>query len=162
MTQDDDCGQFQASGGDIDASKKGSVAVDLKMEGGQFVYVLTDLDGAGLVGSTREDGYYLRIEEKTDTVIDLYLAKDKDWQFDDPALTLKKSGNAKFYRVERDPGDPRHITVFAKSTGLPQQPKGEPGEIQPYNLHVLMPQPLGSPLKVRIDPDLKNPPPAGG
>lgn len=154
--------QHAPKGTSITSVKQGKVLIDLAVGGGQFVYSLTDESGQDLVGQTPEDGFYLRVAEKTDTTFELYLSPDKDWRFDQPALTLKKSSCAKYYKVDVDPADPRHITLHATSTGLPPQSKGKPGEIQAYNLHVVMAQPGGSAISVRIDPDIKNPPPAGG
>lgn len=162
MQLEEAIGEFDPAGEPLDielVGARGRVTVDLDLVGGQFVFSLSDDSGTGLVGRSAADGYYLIVAERTDTIFDLYLAADKAWSFDERPFTLKQSDNAKYYKVDPDPADPRHIIVQARSTGLPPQPSGQSGVNQYFNLNVVMAQPTGPGLKVRIDPDTKNPPP---
>lgn len=160
MTQDD-CSEYRPAGDALEAAVGGKVLIDLNFDGRQIVYQLTDESGNKLVGYTDEDGYYLRVPQDTDVVFDLYLSPGKDWTFDAKnPFTLKQAEAARYFKVFPDPSDPQHITVQAKSTGQPSE-KGR-GVLQPYNLHVVLAQPGGSSIALKIDPEVKNPPPPNG
>lgn len=104
--------------------------------------------------------YYLAVEENCDIVINL--DPKMGWYFDDlkGALTMKIPADKVYYRISYGAGPkPQDLTLHAKWTGIPPREAG-PKQCHPFNLYVMFEQPEdGTPLRVCIDPDVKNPPP---
>ncbi|MFM5947879.1 MAG: nucleotide synthetase [Novosphingobium sp.] len=144
------------------------VLIDLAVEQGQLVFKMKDDRNVppdqSVIGHTDEDGYYIRVY--AEIVVELKLSPWWDWDFDgDAPFTLKKKkegthdNSNNFHVRKRDAHNRRTVNVEIKPSG---KPAGDHGFKQGFNLYVVMGQPNGGKLPVRIDPIVKNPPPIGG
>lgn len=143
-----------------EAAKRGTIELSLTMQGNQLVFTMKSIAGDNLLKVV--DGQVcLAIYEKT--LANFVLNKSTDWSLDTKAgiMEFKNPLDWQFYTLTYNPSENplRGFTLHARPTG---KPSSDPQD-HPFNLFVLFPQPGGSlPLPVTIDPEVKNPPPAGG
>ncbi|MFM5917898.1 MAG: hypothetical protein ACKOOL_10260 [Novosphingobium sp.] len=121
-------------------------------------FTMTHMSGENLTGSTDEDGHFLVIPSGAYIALTITLSTTWKWAFDNEPLSFKKHGDAHYYRLKDSSA--RSITIWARSTDpAPVPPTAGHTQSHGFNLYVLMDQSSKKAFPVRLDPDLKNPPP---
>lgn len=122
-------------------------------------FTMTKESGEDSTNGSDQDGHFLYIGSGEYIELIIKLSKDYKWKFaaKDP-ISFKVKSDAGHYKLASFSSD--SITIWAKSTDAKPKPPTADGAISHgFNLYILLEQ---TPLKafpVRLDPDLKNPPP---
>lgn len=137
---------------------EGTIEISARIRNGNLDFTMRDIEGNFVRFDHGER--YLALTDRTRLTI--RLSDVINWSFDTTAgpLRLKKEESAAFYHVQFDQADtnPREITLEAQPTGVDPSAAGA-AQTHPFNLYIKVNQRLGSPWPLRLDPDLKNPPP---
>lgn len=130
---------------------KSAVTLSIDTTGNMIQFTMQKTSGADSTGKTDQHGHFLFVAPDHDLALTINLSKDWNWSFDKNPLSFKKEGDAAYYRLHS--AGPDSITIWAKSTGqsVPQT--------HGFNLYILMDQTKHRAFPIRVDPDLKNPPP---
>lgn len=154
---------FAPTGPDVpegEGIKEGMIEIGARIRNGNLDFTMRDVEGNFVRFDYTTYERFLAIDAKTR--LTLRLSDVINWEFDTDAgpLRLKKEGSAPFYKVTFDPNERplRHITLEVLPTGVDPTASGA-NEIHPFNLYLKVNQRLGSPWPLRLDPDIKNPPP---
>jgi hypothetical protein len=92
----------------------------------------------------------------SDVVLRFELSGDWEWEFDEVPISFKRQVDARHYAVDFDPANPRHMALRARHN---QGGGGPLGEVHSCSFNVKLTQGERTKLKVKIDPEIKNPPP---
>lgn len=150
-------GQGVPAGQDV---TEGMIEISARIRKGNLDFTMRDVQGnfVRFDEATRER--FLAIDAKTRLTI--RLSDVINWSFDVEAgpLRFKKEDSAPLYKVSFDPEDAhlREIVLEGMPSGV-EPAAADAAQIHPFNLYIKVKQRLGSPWPLRLDPDIKNPPP---
>lgn len=135
--------------------------IDLKDVGGKSRILLRmadfgDVNDVRVIEKDEEKGgYFLAVRDSV--YINFELDPRYEWAFDRSwdCIRIKDQGAGDFYRVHASGNKPTSVRLACRKNAE----AGNVVQTHGFNLYVLLPQDEGPDIPVRIDPDIKNPPP---
>ena len=138
--------------------KKSVVTLNVDTSKKMLQFTMKKKSGVDSTHGSNKDGHFMYVESGDYVAITLELSTDFKWKFDSDPITFKVKADAANYKLAARTDN--SITIWAKSTDAkPKPPTADNAISHGFNLYILLEQ---TPLKafpVRLDPDLKNPPP---
>lgn len=127
----------------------------------RLVFTMEHQCGVQSAGQSTEDGHFLLVEEGKFVAFEISLDPNWQWKFDCDPITFKTKKHAKYYQL-KESGE-KKILLWVKSTkSHKNDPDNEDSGSHKFNIYLVMDQTSKIGFPVRLDPDLKNPPPPPG
>jgi hypothetical protein len=141
--------------------KSSAITLGIDIVSHKFVFTMNQTQGEQSTAQSDSDGHFLFIERGQYVEFKITLDSAWDWRFDTNPISFKNRGHAPNYKLVSRQDD--EIILWAKSTrptsALPGPSDPPDNQNHEFNLYLIMTQTDLKGFPVRLDPDLKNPPP---